>query len=345
MSGPSETHFGDVVSSSLAFGEPPMAHQDLLQNFKLFKGQIQQIYAVDATGNSPTGGIGIDARYDVAVYRSDGSLEIIARCTMLQPGFGGGINNFLEVLGPNPGPTSADPTVSPQGKPGQFVLVGLMEGSKQGGVILGCLPHTNPTAVATRPTEDEGTVLQGEFQGLNWKIDNDGALTVVFNGPRDDSGMVVNPDVGPTTLMIDQAGKVLVTTNNEQTIEVDPDPDTQTVTVTCGPTTFVMDGQNDKITQMASTVETLGSDTNRVQGGNILLSKSPDSSPSEPFVLGNVFTNFCTQLLTAIQTHTHIGNLGVPTPPPINMADFMQLAQSPIGDNSILSDFITGEKG
>jgi hypothetical protein len=322
---------------------PLSAHQDLMNNFKLMRGQIRQIYSYDTPGNSPMGRpIGVDTRYDVAISLQDGSTDIIRQCTMLQPGFGGSINDFMEVVGPNPGPTATDPTIPPQDKPGQFVLIGLMEGMKQGGVILGCLPHTNPVAVANRPTAAEGSRLQGEVRGLNWLIDSDGALTITFNGLRLNDGTLATT-AGPSAVNIDKTGKVTVSTNNEQTVIVDPVA--QVVSVTNGPTTFTMDGKANKITQSAKVVEQLGSATSRLQGGQVLISKTPDSTPTEPLVLGNVFTSMMSKLLTAIENHNHIGNLGSPTSPPVNAADFSQIGSSPIGDNAILSDFASTEKG
>jgi hypothetical protein len=343
MSGPSRTKFGNVVSSNLSFGAPKNASHDIMHNFKLLRGQISAIYTVDLSDNSPSGSTkGLVTRCDVTVYRRDGSSEIIPQCMMMQPGFGGGINDFMEVVGPNPGPTANDPTISERDKPGQMVILGLVEGMKQGGVILGALPHTNPVAVANRPTAAEGSRLQGEVRGLNWLIDSDGALTVTFNGLRLNDGSLATT-AGPSAVNIDKTGKITVSTNNEQTVFIDPVA--QVVSVTNGPTTFVMDGKANKITQSAKTVEQLGSDTSRLQGGQVLISKTPNSTPTEPLVLGNVFTTMMNKLLTAIENHNHIGNLGSPTSPPINAADFAQLASSPIGDNAILSDFASTEKG
>jgi hypothetical protein len=217
-----------------------------------------------------------------------------------------------------------------------------MEGSKQGGVILGCLPHTNTVAVARRPVTADGVYMEGEFQGLNWIIDNNGAFTVTLNGPRNDAGDPVNQN-GPTTVNIDQNGNINVTTNNEQTVTIDRV--NQKITATNGPTSVVMDGPGNTITQMAATVNTLGSTLNRVQGDQVMISKTPDSTPAEPFVLGLVFQTMMDKLLTAIATHTHIGNLGVTTPPPVNAADFTSIQASPIDDKAILSNFIVGEKG
>jgi hypothetical protein len=68
-----------------------------------------------------------------------------------------------------------------------------------------------------------------------------------------------------------------------------------------------------------------------------------DGSGTEPFVLGATFVKMMKKLIQAIIAHTHIGNLGAPTAPPINAPQFAELMSSPIGDKKILSDFIKGE--
>ena len=60
-------------------------------------------------------------------------------------------------------------------------------------------------------------------------------------------------------------------------------------------------------------------------------------SSSQNLVLGQVFKSMMDTLLQAIASHTHTGNLGYATSPPVNAADFNAVKASPIDDNSILS--------
>jgi hypothetical protein len=41
------------------------------------------------------------------------------------------------------------------------------------------------------------------------------------------------------------------------------------------------------------------------------------SGAMEPFLLGNQFMANVTSFLTALNTHTHLGNMGAPTSPPV----------------------------
>lgn len=330
---------GGVLPTSIPTAKVKSVSDEFASNNTIYEAQIQKVYATDDPENKFQ-----KATFtvcDVVLYKANGSTETIKNCRLMQPTWGGSPNNFLETLQVDPGPKASSFKNPRAEKRSNFVLLAFINGRKDYGVILGGLPHTSPTAKKRRPPKSKGVYLEAEFQGLNWKINNDGSFEMTFNGPRDDKGELVGKD-GPTTMKIDTKGNIQISTNNKQTFSIDREK--QTISVDCGPTQFVMDGKADKITAKSKTVETLGSKSNRVHGGKVKISKSATSEPTEPFVLGNVFKEMMDKLLTAIANNQHVGNLGVPTPPPVNMAEFMNLKASPIGDKKVLSDFITGEK-
>jgi hypothetical protein len=340
VSGPTTTPFGDVVSSHLEFGQRPSANTDLYANFRMVEGQVQNVYCVDDPYNSP-GQTGQVTVADVLLFRANGVTELARRCRFMQPTFAGSWNNYFETTGTNPGQASQDFTMSRDQKPGARVMVCFSEGQKTGPVILGCMPSSNPIAVANRPSKADGSVIDMEFQGLHFNIDNDGAMTVTFNGPRNNDGTLQSQN-GPTVINIDMNGNVNVTNNNQQSVVIDRT--TQKITATSGPTSVVMDGTNNTVTTQAATLNELASQLNRLAGAQVYIAKSPTSTPAEPLVLGNQLSNFLTQLLQAIQQMTFIGNLGVPTPPPVNAQAFAQLAQQFVSNQKILSGFATTEK-
>lgn len=330
---------GGVLPTSIPTAKTKSVSEEFANNNTIYEAEIQKVYAVDDPENKFQ-----NANFtvcDVVIRKANGSTEVVKHCRLLQPSWGGTPNNFLETLQVDPGPKASSFKNPRSEKRSNYVLVAFINGRKDYGVILGGLPHANPIAKKRRPPKKSGVYLEAEFQGLNWKINNDGSFEMTFNGPRDDKGALIGKD-GPTTMKIDTKGNVQITTNNQQTFKIDRE--NQTVSVSCGPTQFVMDGKNDKITAKSKTVETLGSASNRVHGSKVKISKSATSEPAEPFVLGNVFKEMMEKLLTAIANHQHIGNLGVPTPPPLNQSEFMNLKSSPVGDKKVLSDFITGEK-
>lgn len=252
MSGPNFTAFGDVVSSVLDFSSHESGASLLNDNFTVMLGQIVGIKgASDPT--SDTAELKQFVLYDVQVIHPSGGTEIIPDCRMLQPAFGGGINNFLEVLSTDPGAKAKDFSKNMQDRRGHFCLIAFIAGKKNSAVILGSMPHTSPSAVKRRPKKEKGTHLEGEVQGFHFTIDNDGALKVTFNGPRKDDGGLVDSTLGPTVVEINRQGSVTVSTNAQQSVAVDRV--SKTIKITNGTTNINMDQNAEKIQVVAKTVE------------------------------------------------------------------------------------------
>lgn len=358
MSGPFITDHGDVVSSALEVRPNEDARHQFFSEMKILRGQIQQIYAVDSTDNDPGNEQGTYTVYDVLVWKPDGSTEVVKRCRALQPLFGGTYNNFLEVLPTDPGPDAKNQDLGSSSRPGTHVVVGFIGGQKlYGPVILGALPHPNEVAVARRPTEDKGVYLEGEFQGFNWIIDNDGAFTMTFNGPRDEEGNFVGEN-GPTIFNMDMNGNINISTNNKQTITVDQENQVVDVvngdielkmdqngeegpTITVTSPYLVCDVKNDaKLTIGGKTTIDSTSDLIISSGSAINFQKGADSSASEPFVLGQQFKTFMNNLLSTLEGIQCIGNLGAPAP--LNPSVIAQLQQLGTQLDSLLSTLISG---
>lgn len=60
--------------------------------------------------------------------------------------------------------------------------------------------------------------------------------------------------------------------------------------------------------------------------------------PTQNLVLGQVFKDLMVSLLDAIASHTHTGNAGFPTSPPLNADEFTDLKASPVEDEAVLSE-------
>lgn len=355
MNGPTIADNGDIISAALKV-DAPSAHKQIFNDTRMVLGQIQHIYAVDDIQNTYPNP-GTFTLYDVQIFHADSSTEVIKRVRAVQPLFGGGYNNFFEVLPTDPGQKATDFSVTPPYKPGSWVLIGFIDGQRQNGVILGTMPHPNPVAVADRPSKSDGVKLAGEFQGLNFQIQNDGSLVITFNGPRDDTGRLVNQN-GPTVFKIDATGNMSMTTNNKQSIVVDRV--NGIIDVVNGTTEIKMEQSTSTITTtsdfLVSNVNkdatvNVGGEAKVIAKGDMTLSsntmiklqRGPDSTPAEPFVLGAQFVSFMSAFLQAVIEHTHIGNLGFDTDVSENVNAFIQLKASPIDDKKIQSKLIIGD--
>lgn len=301
MAGPTVTFDGDVISSALSTEDAPSAHKELGENFRLEQGQIVAIYNTDTPDNTRVGQA-YQTVYDVKVSRPNGATEILRRCPLLQPSFGGGINNFFEVVSTDPNADAQAKDKEKALKRGHLVLVGFMSGSKSSPVILGTLPHAHKAAIARRPKKAKGTHMEGEIQGLNFMVNNDGSLKIIFNGPRDDEGKIVGKD-GPTSVEIDKTGNIIVKTNAKQTIKVDRVG--KKIRVDNGPTYIDMDQEGDKIQVVAKIVE--------VGTGGL-----------QPQVVGDDWKKMMEKLITEI-TKIYVPTGVGPSGTPINTPAFMAI--------------------
>jgi len=297
---------GDVISTSLSHNKDARTvsvTSELNNNFRMDQGQVIKVYTIDEAANSVEGS-SFQTVYDVRVYQQNGTAEIISRCKMLQPGFGGGINNFFEVVQTDPGPKAADETIGKELKRGHYVLVGYVSGYKQSGVILGTLPHNSKPAVAARPKKARGVHTEGEIQGLNFQITNDGELKLTFNGPKKDDGTLAKTDVGPTQIQIDKVGTITVSTNAKQKITIDRV--THHIRIDNGPTYIDMDQDGDKIDVVAKNVN--------VGTGGL-----------QPQVVGDDMVEWLDKLVTEI-TMLYVPTGVGPSGTPVNTPKFKELA-------------------
>lgn len=65
-----------------------------------------------------------------------------------------------------------------------------------------------------------------------------------------------------------------------------------------------------------------------------------EASASKPAVLGDDLKAMLEQLIDAIASHTHVGNLGFPTAPPVEAAQFSSIKSSNLSNDKILCDSI-----
>ena len=87
-----------------------------------------------------------------------------------------------------------------------------------------------------------------------------------------------------------------------------------------------------------------GKRTHLLSDTEILLGRGGATDPTEPLVLGAVFKAAYSQDLQKTAEHRHIGNLGYYTDVPHNFQDFLDLKESPVDDELMLSDIARTEK-
>lgn len=154
--------------------------------------------------------------YDVMVVEQNqnSSMEpvIYKNCINID-GFGGVADFFEYKLRPVPKKTkNAGTPVSTNFKEqlGNMVLLLCIDGSSDKGIIIKSVTHQGRK---TNLNKDNGLHLEGEYNGLNWKIDKEGALTVTFKTATDNDGKPKDEQVGGSFIKMDKEGSTQIDTN------------------------------------------------------------------------------------------------------------------------------------
>lgn len=324
------TEWGEVISSNLAVQEneqlDAQANAYTYGENRILEGQIIRLIPKDEKENR----VKRFTLYEVNVFYPEGSGSGPVRAIASQPFFGGGFNNFCEVLPASPGQKAQDDSVDQNLKPGTRVLVTFLGGQKSAPVIIGALPHYSAIATATRPTKDKGPgYLEAEFQGVNYKIDKDGALKLKWTGPKDEKGKPLDDKLGPTEFSIDKTGSVELKTNQKQSVKIDRVA--KTIKVTSGKSTITLTQEGEKLEISCTdvTIKAEGKAKVQVKGDAAVVVKGAldlssaksielqkEEPATEPYVLGNKLVEFLNELMAQqLAIANAIGNLGVPTPP------------------------------
>jgi len=208
---------GSILNSSLLTvddQEHLAAFNKTYNNFALRVGIINACYETDDESNISK----IGPEYDVLVIEQDENKSIsgIQYRNCISTDTFGNISDFFEFRYRKQTKAEKNSKRNPAKQNGSFVLLLCLDGSSEKGIIMGALPHAS-----RKEKLDKDLHLHGEYNGLNIKIDKDGAFTIEFKGPRDDNGKYTNEEAGGSTLSIDKDGQIDLNTGNDDYIRID----------------------------------------------------------------------------------------------------------------------------
>ena len=195
------------------------------KNFSLKSGVIIGCHELEDPKNINK----LGPEYDVSVYEQDEdrgiTSTIYSNCTYLESF--GAIGDFLEVKKriPTKGEYRSDQKADKQN--GAMVLLLCIDGISDKGIIIGGISHPSRKSILT---EALGHHLEGEFNGVNWQINKDGALTVTFRSATDNDGKQADAKAAGSTLKMEKDGSVEVSDGNKETIRVDKTKKTISIT-------------------------------------------------------------------------------------------------------------------
>jgi hypothetical protein len=187
------------------------------RNTPLRLGIIVRGYAISDTNNLTK----LTTEYDVIVFEQNedrgSSLMTYKNCISAE-GMGSIPDFFEKTLRIRENAPSINSFIDTKGQNGAVVLLHCLDGMSEKAIIVGAVTHPDrkTTLVNTEP------YLEGEYNGVNIKIANDGSATLTFKGATDNSGKVIDSSQGNTTVSIAKDGSFQI---NHSTITFKLDKD------------------------------------------------------------------------------------------------------------------------
>lgn len=340
---------GTVLPSSLLSlqsSDFASAFNKTYENVQLRAGIVTKVYEIDDKSNHSK----VNTEYDVQVMEQDsnrGSTTITYKNCIALDAFGG-MSDFLDVkfrakkVEKNKGDSfSSD---------GSLVLLLCLDGSSEKAIIIGGIKHMRRLSTLT---SKEGLRLEGQYNGINWTINNDGALVLTFKGPTENDGKLKKEDVYGSQFKIEKDGSLELNSQyKDQTKPFDKiriDKTKGNIETSCRKDQVENVGGDNKIDIKGNLDVKTGKDwLVKCTGSCNLAMKIFDVKVEQGLTIAakecqQIYETKCSikaqkielngdlvsvgsdataaallgpQVLTWLQTHTHTGNLGAPTSPP-----------------------------
>lgn len=151
----------------------------------------------------------LTTEYDVLVveqHEDKGATTILYRNCMSSEGLGSIADFFEKALRPKKKKTTKGDSVNLKGQDGAIVLLLCLDSMSDKGIIISALTHPDRKTTL----KDEGPRLEGEYNGLNIKVEKDGSATLTFRGATDSEGKVLDKNQGDTVIGIEKDGSFQV---------------------------------------------------------------------------------------------------------------------------------------
>ena len=223
-------------------------------NNSLRLGLVLEIVEEDDEKNASK----LGPEYNVMTIEQDGdngsNTAIYKNCINIDA-FGGVADFFQFKHRASKDPKKAKKKGSLKEETGSIVLLLCLDGNSEKAVILKSVHNPKKNKVLTK---DKGHHMEGEFNGVNWSVDKDGAMTVVFKSATEDDGTPKDEKAGGTSWKIEKDGSFELSDGNEEKIRVDKT--TKKIDVSAGDDVSIVTKKNMNITADESMNITLKKD-------------------------------------------------------------------------------------
>lgn len=192
-----------LLSSSLS--ELANGFNNTYKNLTLKVGVIVESYPVTDSKNRTK----LATEYDVVCmdrHENKGVLPILYKHCMASGSFGSVPDFFEASHRKRLKKKDKGQTANLNDQNGAVVLVLCLQGSAESGIIIGGFPHPDRKTTV----KDDGPRLEGEYNGVNVKVEKDGSTKLTFNGATDNDGKRIDTSQGKTEVDIEKDGSFQV---------------------------------------------------------------------------------------------------------------------------------------
>jgi hypothetical protein len=175
------------------------------RNTTLRMGVVMNSYSI----NDPHNVSGLTTEYDVIVTEQDenGAAATATYKNCLSVDALGSIADFFEKnFRAQTKDSVTGGIANTKGQNGAIVLIHCLDAMSEKGIVVGGINHPDRTTNLT----SSAPYLEGEYNGINIKIENDGSTTLTFKGATDNSGTPIDSSQGNTELSIEKDGSYQV---------------------------------------------------------------------------------------------------------------------------------------
>jgi hypothetical protein len=206
---PYEPHIPDNLLEALTDEGFDAYNQDF-GNFAIKVGVAVKRYDVEDEENQRK----LGPEYDVVCIEqnADGGLNSYTYRKAITLDVFGGISDFAEWTRRTPTEEDYKKNLDGEKQDGSFVLLLCIDGNAENSIILGGVRHPGRKEEKLKKNEHH---FESEFNGMNFKINNDGELTITFKSASDNKGKYADEEAGGTHIQMDKTGQVDINTNLE----------------------------------------------------------------------------------------------------------------------------------
>lgn len=217
-------NYKPILPSSLLEAREDMDmnfQKKISENMCLRLGVVIEIYDLEDKENVSK----LVPEYDVMTIEDDNATNY--KNCMSMDSFGGIGDYFMKKLRKPKDSKKVKQSGSLKKQNGSIVLLLCIDGSSEQGIIMGAIAH--PDRKTGKLTKALGQHMEGEFNGLNYKVDKDGAMTILFKSATDNDGKPADEKAGGATWKIEKDGSIEFSDGNKEVVRIDKTKKTITV--------------------------------------------------------------------------------------------------------------------